>query len=107
MPTAAENYEGRPVIVYSAEQWDARHVLAVASHFGKQTIIQDWMKDTAITDDAIHISNDPELQPITCLIRPNRMPAFVFKLDKIIGQVQTSAQRNAADLPTFLQHQAH
>lgn len=91
MPTAAENFEDRPVIVYSPDEWEPRHVLAIAQHFGKQTIVQSWNKGSDITDNAIHFSNDPALKRAISLTRVGRATAYVFKLDEIIDEVQTSA----------------
>lgn len=107
MPTAAENYEDRPVILYSPEGFDDRHVMAVARHFGKTTIIEGWKKDEPITDNALHTSTDPALKYTRSLTRKDRRTAYVFKLEDIIGQVQTSAHSNPADIPAVLQFQAH
>lgn len=91
MPTPAENFEDRPVIVYSPDEWEPRHVLAIAQHFGKQTIVQSWNKGSDITDDAIHFSNDPALKRALSLTRVGLATAYVFKLDEILDEVQTSA----------------
>lgn len=108
MPTPAENFEGKPVVIYGPVACGkTTYAKTIADHFGKDVIVDDWRKGQELLPNAVHLSCDPALRHTVCLTIKGKAPAYVFRFDEIIGQVQTSAQHKTADaLPALLQQQA-
>lgn len=104
MPTAAENYEDRPVIIYAPQGIPAKQVKAIAERFGKRHTYGDWRMGSSLQGDTLYLSKDQQLAKIVCLYSPKRKPtAYVLKTtDPVIADlVQTSAHthQSEASLP--------
>lgn len=94
MPTAAENYEDRPVIIYAPQGIPAKQVKAIAARFGKRHTYGNWSMGSKLQGDTLYLSKDQQLSKIVCLYSRDRKPtAYVLKTtDPVISDlVQTSA----------------
>lgn len=93
MPTAAENYEDRPVIIYAPQGIPAKQVKAIADKFGKRHIYGDWRMGGKLQGDTLYLSIDPQLAQIVCFYRDSKPTAYVIKTtDPVIADlVWTSA----------------
>lgn len=101
MPTAAENYEDRPVIIYAPQGMESsKQVRAIADRFGKRYTHSDWRMGSALRGDTLYWSKDLQLAKIVCLYSQDRKPtAYVLKTtDPVIADlVQTSAHPHQAE----------
>ncbi|GGI16404.1 hypothetical protein [Oxalicibacterium faecigallinarum] len=109
MPTPAENYADKPVVIYGpAGCGKTTHSRAIAETLGKAGIIEDWKRGDRLHNNAIHLTSDERLAHTVSLyeLGTHVLTARVFKFHEAIRLVQTSALAKDT-LPAILKYQAH
>jgi hypothetical protein len=76
------------VIVYGSQGCGkSRHGAAIAKHFGKAQIIDDWKLGDHLPQDALCLTNDDRVHGLEQFQMPGLPPSAVFEYDDVMQAI--------------------